>query len=68
MTVGDLVRVKDVFTGHGTYEVDKNLVGMIVQGPNEVGKIKVLFTDGWITWLHTNEIELMPKERSYLKE
>lgn len=68
MMVGDLVRVKDVYTAHGSYELDEELIGMIVEAPNEAGKIKVIFTDGWLTWLHTSEIELMPKERTYLRE
>ena len=68
MKVGDLVRVKHVSTGHGSYEFDSDAVALIVEGPNEVGKIKVLFTDGWITWLHSSEIEYVPKERMYLRE
>ena len=68
MKVGDLVKMKRVHTGHGSYELGSDAVALIVEGPNEVGKIKVLFTDGWIIWLHSSEIEYVPKERIYLRE
>lgn len=68
MKVGDLVAIKDVFTAHGVYESDKKEIGMIILGPNEVGKIRVLMSSGERIWLHCSEVEFMPKERRYLKE
>ena len=68
MNVGDLIRIKDLFTSHGLYEGEKYKVAMIIEGPNEVGKIKILLSSGERLWVHTGEVEIMPKERRYLKE
>ena len=42
MKVGDLITIKSLFTAHGSYGLDDDVIGMIVEGPNEVGKIRVL--------------------------
>jgi len=68
MKVGDLVRVKDIFTAHGLYEAEESKVAMIISGPNEVGKVKLLLSSGQIVWRHTAEVEYMPRPRTYLKE
>lgn len=68
MKVGDLVKVKDLFTPHGIYEGEDYKIAMIVEGPNEVGNIKILLSSGEITWVHSAEVEYLPKNRIYLKE
>lgn len=68
MKVGDLVAIKSLFTAHGSYELGEQVIGMIVDGPNEVGKIRVLLSSGNKMWLHSEEVEYMPKEGRYLKE
>ena len=68
MKVGDLIRIKDIFTSHGIYEGPEYAIGMIIAGPNEVGKIRVLLSSGRRIWLHAGEVEYVPKERRYLKE
>lgn len=68
MKVGDLVKVRSLFTAHGSYELDNDVVGMIVEGPNEVAKIRVLLSTGEKMWLHSEEVEYMPKERRYLRK
>ena len=68
MNVGDLVRVKETFTAHGAYEFDDARVAMIIEGPNEVGKIKLLLSNGKVVWRHAGEVEYLPKERRYFKE
>ena len=68
MNVGDLIRIKDIFTSHGTYEGSEYMVGMIINGPNEVGKVRVLLSTGERIWLHAGELEYVPRQRRYLKE
>ena len=68
MKVGDLIRIKDIFASDGIYEGSEYIVGMIIAGPNEVGKIRVLLSSGQRLWLHAGEVEYMPKERRYLKK
>ena len=67
MKVGDLIKIKDIFTSHGIYERE-HAIGMIIAGPNEVGKVRVLLSCGKRLWLHAGEVEYMPRERKYLKE
>lgn len=68
MKVGDLVKIKDLFTSHGIYEGKDYKVGMVIQGPNEVGKIRVLLSTGERIWLHSAEVEYVQGEGRYLKE
>ena len=68
MKVGDLVTIKNLFTAHGVYELPEEKIAMIVEGPNEVGKIRVLLSDGQKMWIHSAETNLLKKERRYLKE
>ena len=68
MNIGDLVKIKDFFTSHGIYEGDKYKVGMIIDGPNEVGKVRVLLSTGERIWLYSAEVEYVSKNRRYLKE
>lgn len=68
MRVGDLVKIKDIFTAHGLYESEECRVAMIIEGPNEVSKIKLLLSNGDIIWCHTGEVQYLPKERKYFQE
>ena len=56
MKVGDLVK----------YKGDK--IVMIAEGPNEVGNIRILLSDGRTSWIHTSEVRLIPKTGNYLKQ
>ena len=67
MNVGDLVKISMRFTSHGTYEEEANKVAMIIEGPNEVGKIKLLLSTGEVTWRHCGEVEYLPR-RTYLEK
>lgn len=64
MKTGDLVRVKDVY---GTYRNEEYRIAMILEGPNEVGKIKVLYSCGSKSWLSSMDVEMVPVG-GYLKE
>ena len=66
--IGDLVNISIKFTGHGTYEDDEPKIEMIVEGPNEVGKIKLLLSDGSTSWRHSSEVDCMPRVKEYLKQ
>lgn len=68
MKIGDLVTIKDIFTSHGICEGENYKIGMIIEGPNEVGKIRILLSSGRRLWLHAGEVDYVPKERRYLKE
>lgn len=68
MKAGDLVRVKIKLTAHGLYEEENAKIAMIIEGPNEVGKVKLLFSDGSANWRHSAEVEYMPKGGNYLKQ
>ena len=60
MKVGDLVRVGHV--------ADEGKIAMIIEGPNEAGKIKLLLSNGKAFWKHTSEVEYMPKDKRYLHD
>ena len=68
MKIGDLISISTAFTAHGSYDLQEQKIGMIVEGPNEVGKIRVLMSSGQKLWLHCAEVEILPKNRRYLKE
>ena len=68
MKVGDLVSIRRLITSHGGYDLPEGRIGMIVEGPNEAGKIRVLLSTGQKMWLHSAEVEYLPKERRYLKQ
>lgn len=68
MKVGDLVRITYSATlERSKLSDDESKIAMIIEGPNEVGKIKVLLSNGMAFWKHTSEVEYMPKESRYLK-
>ena len=68
MNIGDLVKVSIVCTGHGAYAMKESKIAMIIEGPNEVGNIKLLLSNAEIRWAHCSEVEYLPRTRSYLKE
>ena len=73
MKIGDLVKIKEKFTAHGSYmfvggDYIAEHIAMIIEGPNEVGKIKLLLSTGETTWKHAAEVEYLPKGKGYLKE
>jgi hypothetical protein len=69
MKVGDLVKITyDTKYERNKYSEDENKIAMIIEGPNEVGKIKVLLSSGVTFWKHTSEVAYMPRNLSYLKE
>ena len=68
MKVGDLVRITYAATlERSRLSKDESKIAMIIEGPNEAGKIKVLLSNGMAFWKHTSEVEYMPKESRYLK-
>ena len=67
MTVGDLVKIKISFTPRYLREEREDRIAMIVEGPNEVGNIRLLLSDGSSVWRHSAEVEYLPKAKGYLK-
>ena len=69
MKVGDLVRVTYITETEKSRHVDDDIkVAMIIEGPNEAGKIKVLLSNGMAFWKHCSEVRYMPKDSGYLKQ
>jgi hypothetical protein len=69
MKIGDLVRITyDTEYERNRYAEGEKKIAMIIEGPNEVGKIKVLLSNGVAFWKHCSEVEYMPKDTGYLKE
>ena len=69
MKVGDLIKIKKIFTTMDHYPFDEQVqIAMIIDGPNEVGKLKALLSSGKYMWVHCTEVEYLPKEREYLKQ
>ena len=61
MKVGDLVKITyDTEYERIRYAADEKKIAMIIEGPNEVGKIKILLSSG--------EVEYMPKDKRYLHD
>lgn len=56
MNIGDLVKYKE------------SMIVMIAEGPNEVGNIRILLSDGRTNWVHTSDVRLIPKKGAYLKK
>ena len=68
MKVGDIVRLTEQFiTVDHCYVGDYKTV-MIVEGPNEVGNIRVLLPDASTRWVHCSDVEYFIHTRRYLKE
>tara|TARA_B100001248_G_C26956777_1_gene264103 strand:- start:182 stop:391 length:210 start_codon:yes stop_codon:yes gene_type:complete len=69
MKVGDLVRLIDTFTTVDFVNMPNEKIVMIIEGPNEVGNIKVLLPNAKTKWVHCSDVEYYTRNtRSYLKE
>ena len=70
MKVGDLVKYSDSYTTVDYTPIPTERIAMIVEGPNEVGNIRILLSNGKSTWVHCSDVSYLPKEiiRSYLKK
>lgn len=69
MKIGDLVRITYTATlEKNRLGTDESKIAMIIEGPNEAGKIKLLLSNGKAFWKHTSEVEYMPKDKRYLHE
>ena len=69
MKVGDLVRITYAATlERSKLSDDESKIAMIIEGPNEVGKIKVLLSNGMAFWKHCSEVKYVPKDIGYLKQ
>ena len=69
MKVGDLVRLIDTFTTVDFVNMPNEKIVMIIEGPNEVGNIKVLLPNANTRWVHCSDVEYYTRNtRSYLKE
>ena len=69
MKVGDLVRLVDTFVTVDFINVPETKIVMIIEGPNEVGNIKVLLPSAKTRWVHCSDVEYFRKNhRGYLKE
>jgi hypothetical protein len=69
MTPGDLVRITYTTTLESDrYNSEESKIAMIIEGPNEAGKIKLLLSNGKAFWKHTSEVEYMPKDKRYLHD
>lgn len=69
MKVGDLVRITYITeTEKSVHAGADTKIAMIIEGPNEAGKIKVLLSNGMAFWKHCSEVKYMPKDSGYLKQ
>ena len=57
MKVGDLVRLIDTFTTVDFVNVPNEKIVMIIEGPNEVGNVKVLLPNAKTKWVHCSDVE-----------
>ena len=69
MKVGDLVKLIDTFVTVDYINIPETKIVMIIEGPNEVGNVKVLLPNAKTRWVHCSDVEYYIKNtRSYLKE
>ena len=70
MKVGDLVKYEEPYMTVDLYPVPRERIAMIVEGPNEVGNIRILLSNGKATWVHCSDVSYFQQQttRSYLKE
>lgn len=68
MKIGDIVRFSDIFVTTDMCQVPDIKVVMIIDGPNEVGNIKVLLPTGETQWIHCSDVEYMQKGKMYLRD
>ena len=69
MKVGDFVRLIYIFTTVDFVNMPNEKIVMIIEGPNEVGNIKVLLPNAKTKWVHCSDVEYYTRNtRRYLKE
>lgn len=68
MKIGDIVRFSDVFVTTDMCQVPDTKVVMIIEGPNEVGNIKVLLPTGEAKWVHCSDVEYSTSDKRYLHD
>ena len=68
MNVGDIVELTYEFTTVDFCHIGDRKTVMIVEGPNEVGNIRILLPNGTLKWVHCSDISYAPSKRRYLKE
>ena len=68
MRVGDLVKYTESYMTVDLYPVPQERIAMIVEGPNEVGNVRILLPNGKSAWVHCSDVSYLSRERSYLKE
>ena len=70
MKVGDLVKYTESYMTVDLYPMPQERIAMIIEGPNEVGNIRILLPNGKVTWVHCSDVSYLPRQttRSYLKE
>ena len=69
MNIGDLVKITYAATlERSRLNDDESKIAMIIEGPNEAGKIKLLLSNGKAFWKHTSEVEYMPRSKRYLHD
>ena len=68
MKVGDIVRLTEQFITVDHCYVGEYKTVMIVEGPNEVGNIRVLLPNASTRWVHCSDVEYLTQTRRYLKE
>lgn len=67
MKIGDLVKIGPRYDTSSS-KIYQGLIAMIVEGPNEVGKIRLILPNGTSIWKHSSEVEYLPKAPEYLKQ
>ena len=70
MKVGDLVKYTESYMTVDLCPMPRERIAMIVEGPNEVGNVRILLSNGHATWVHCSDVSYLSKKtaRNYLKE
>lgn len=69
MKIGDLVKLTEAFITVDFINMPETKIVMIIEGPNEVGNIKVLLPNAKTRWVHCSDVEYFKRNnKSYLKE
>lgn len=70
MKVGDLVKYLEPQMTVDFYPMPNERIAMIIQGPNEVGNIRILLSNGKPIWVHSSDVSYLPRKqtRRYLTE
>lgn len=68
MKIGDVVKLTEEFITADFCYVGEEHTVMIIDGPNEVGNVKVLLPTGSTRWLHCSEVKHYAEKGVYLKK